>query len=104
MSKVFIFKKRKQLKPEVDTEDENNLYPQTDEEWAEAYSAIEPQIYTNGDNCYRCNKPILEEDFYWYINKQAGYGSLIDSDIVNIVICDECLIEFLKQKNKTNKI
>lgn len=52
-------------------------------------------IKNSKDKCYKCQKQLDENDFIWFINQQAGYGSSIDGDKVNIKVCDDCMIKFL---------
>lgn len=53
--------------------------------------------YICHDKCYKCGKPLNENDYVWPIQHRAGYGSKIDGSFVNIKLCDDCMIAFLKK-------
>jgi hypothetical protein len=40
--------------------------------------------------CDKCNKELNEHEHIWYVNQQAGYGSLRDGDIVQVKVCNNC--------------
>lgn len=71
---------------------------QEDKELELLYQQNESKNYTNDDDncCFKCGKVLdLNNDFIWFINQQAGYGSELDGSWVNIIFCDDCLRDFL---------
>lgn len=73
--------------PEIDDIDFEIMYAQDEH-------------YISKDKCYKCGKNLNINDnseHVWYIDQLAGYPSDIDGSQVSIVICDDCLMKFLKE-------
>lgn len=63
------------------------------------YTGLENEhIVGEKHKCYKCSKPLNDQDYVWYINQQAGYSSDIDGRRVDVEVCDQCMMDFLNNK------
>lgn len=82
--------------PEIDIDKLEDI------DFAAMYSP--PEDYISHDKCYKCGHVFTEDDYVWRIESNPGYKSKLDGSQVSIKICDDCVIEILQNKQKSQRI